>query len=396
MAKRMRKGLSLKTWLVLAFVASLLVALPLTALSTQVLGSIQGKWFPSVELKEGEVLSPTDAPVMILKNDGFIRGRIIGGNTPGYHALNLLQSGMPILIFGLCIVAAAALFYRLKLQKPLYVLKNGMEHIARQDLDFTIDYGGGDELGALCEAFDAMRRELNSAFKTLWNVQEQQRRLTQAFAHDLRTPLTVLKGNTDLLALQAENKSLDPEKVLYTADRMQESIARMERYLEAMREMRQMEEWKVLRVPVDLQDFTQRLQASLHVLAQAAGKKLAVNCQSAEEVLLDEMLVLRVLDNLASNALRHARSDVVVDIRVVGSRIVFRVEDDGKGFSQEALHHAFDAFYSGDAARTGQNMGLGMTIARELIRHHGGNIDIGNRIDRGEILGAFVECTLYR
>lgn len=396
MAKGMRKGLSLKNWLVLSFVASLLVALPLTALSTQVLESIQGRCFPSVELKEGEVLSPEDAPVMIVKNGGVISGRVVGGNTPGYHALNLLLSGMPILIFGLCIVAAAALFYRLKLQKPLYVLKNGIEHIARQDLDFTVDYQGGDELGALCDAFDAMRRELNSTFKALWDVQEQQRRLTQAFAHDLRTPLAVLKGNTDLLAFQAENKSLDSEKVLHTAGMMQESILRMERYLEAMREMRQIEEWRVTPAPVYMDQFSKRLQASLQVLAQAAGKKLTVNCQAAGEVVLDEMLVLRVLDNLVSNGLRHARSYVAVFIRFVGDRIVFRVEDDGNGFSREALQHAFDAFYSGDAARTGENTGLGLAIARELVQHHDGNIQIGNRMAGDEILGAFVECTLHR
>ena len=93
-----------------------------------------------------------------------------------------------------CIIAAALLFYRNKLKKPLAELMAASEKISNNDLDFSIEYDSKDELGQLCTSFEIMRTALANNFTEMWRQVEERKQLNAAFAHDLRTPLTVLKG----------------------------------------------------------------------------------------------------------------------------------------------------------------------------------------------------------
>ena len=93
-----------------------------------------------------------------------------------------------------CIIAAALLFYRNRLKKPLAELRTASEKIANNDLDFSIDYDNNDEFGQLCASFEIMRTTLADNFSKMWRQVEERKALNAAFAHDLRTPLTVLKG----------------------------------------------------------------------------------------------------------------------------------------------------------------------------------------------------------
>ena len=98
-----------------------------------------------------------------------------------------------------CIIAAALLFYRNRLKKPLAELRTASEKIANNDLDFSIDYDNNDELGQLCASFEIMRTTLADNFSKMWRQVEERKALNAAFAHDLRTPLTVLKGYNEML-----------------------------------------------------------------------------------------------------------------------------------------------------------------------------------------------------
>ncbi|MDE6622686.1 MAG: HAMP domain-containing protein, partial [Lachnospiraceae bacterium] len=94
---------------------------------------------------------------------------------------------------------AGILFYRLKLRTPIAVLNSGTERIRRHDLDFSIPEVSADELGQICAAFETMRGDLMRTNQELWRQAEERRRLNAAFAHDLRNPITVLKGTVKML-----------------------------------------------------------------------------------------------------------------------------------------------------------------------------------------------------
>ena len=98
----------------------------------------------------------------------------------------------------LCIITATLLFYRNKLKKPLTELKAASEMISNNNLNFSIKYDSKDELGELCSSFETMRFTLANNFSEMWRQMEERKQLNAAFAHDLRTPLTVLKGYNEI------------------------------------------------------------------------------------------------------------------------------------------------------------------------------------------------------
>ena len=122
---------------------------------------------------------------------------------------------------------AAVLFYRIKLKKPIKLLQAGTEHIRANDLDFSIPAVSTDELGQICAAFETMRLELLKTNQALWRQAEERKRLNAAFAHDLRNPITVLKGSLKLL----RNGTADEQAI----DRLESYTLRIEQYVEADR-----------------------------------------------------------------------------------------------------------------------------------------------------------------
>lgn len=130
--------------------------------------------------------------------------------------------------FSLCIIAAMLLFYRNNLKKPFEELWGASEKIANNDLNIFIDYEREDELGQICTAFKMMRTTLEDNFSKMWRQIEERKELNAAFAHDLRTPLTVLKGYSDML------QDSDNPQTRRIAVTMSKNIFRMERYVSSM------------------------------------------------------------------------------------------------------------------------------------------------------------------
>ena len=166
--------------------------------------------------------------------------------------LDVVQMAGAVLFPVLGLSAAAALFYRWKLEKPISILSEGTARIQANDLDFSIPQISQDELGQICAAFETMRGELLRSNRALWRQAEERRRLNAAFAHDLRNPITVLKGSVRLL----RQNPAAPE----TLDRLESYTLRLERYVEAMSAVERLEQmpvrpagvpWAVLRAELE-------------------------------------------------------------------------------------------------------------------------------------------------
>ena len=125
----------------------------------------------------------------------------------------LLSFLMFPLWFGACIFAAARRFFRMRLAPGLAVLDDAAARIADQNLDFTVAYNRDDELGRLARSFETMRASLAESQRALWRTAEERKRLNAAFAHDLRTPLTILKGKIELLEGRAQSGQTTGEQL---------------------------------------------------------------------------------------------------------------------------------------------------------------------------------------
>lgn len=117
-----------------------------------------------------------------------------------YHGCYFAMTCLPVLYIIVGIGSAAAIYYRVKLKVPILQLQKGMKRIQDNDLDFSIEYSSDDELGKLCRSMEKMRTELCHNNKALWETLRQRKLLNASVAHDLRTPITVLRGYIDFLS----------------------------------------------------------------------------------------------------------------------------------------------------------------------------------------------------
>lgn len=175
-----------------------------------------------------------------------------------YDILGISSGAVYPVSFIVCLIVTSVLFYKKTLQKPLEILGSAADKIASSNLDFEIHYDRQDELGRLCLSFEKMRRALRDNNLELWRQIEERKRLNAAFAHDLRTPLTVLKGQSEILVKYTSHMSA--EKVIETAEMMQRHIARLENYVDTMNTLQRFEDIELHRQAVDRTLFLKQLR----------------------------------------------------------------------------------------------------------------------------------------
>ena len=251
-------------------------------------------------------------------------------------------------------------------KRPISVLQMGMERIQAHDLDFTSPEGSRDELGQVCAAFETMRGELLRTNQELWRQAEERKRLNAAFAHDLRNPVTVLKGTVKLLRRGgAEEQALD---------RLDAYTRRIEQYVEAMSGIQRLEQLPVQRGPVSLARLGEELEETVRLLAPALERSCTV--PEAGQAALDHGLFLTAAENLIANAARFARTRVDISLRAGGGFLTLAVADDGPGFPPELLKTGPKPF--GQQSGEADHLGMGLYGSALLCRKHGGELRLKN------------------
>lgn len=304
--------------------------------------------------------------------------------------LNILQFVLPVFFVILSLVLADIVFYRIKLKKPLSVLQSGAERIRQQDLDFEIKKCADDELGMLCSAFEKMRIELLNNNRELWRQIEERKRLNAAFSHDLRNPVTVLKGNATLLKKYFKNKNFDNDNVEETISLISQYTNRIEGYIEAMTMAQKLEDWKCSPTSINWSVLTKELEHSLSFLCEDVGKKIMFSSYGANgELFVDRTIIQNVAENLVNNALRYAKSIVNVKISHKDEKMMISILDDGSGFQPAILRKGAAPFLRGDNTTEQEHFGMGLYICRLLCEKHGGNLVIENTTDGAKVTAFF-------
>lgn len=299
-----------------------------------------------------------------------VTGGLITENT-----LTLLQFGLPMLFYIAALVLTASLFYRLKLKQPLSVLMDGAQHMMGHDLDFSISTESNDELGQLCTAFETMRQSLLESSRELWRQAEERKRLNAAFSHDLRNPITVLKGSSKL-AVQCADSGNIPQ-LMENLNRIEAYTARMERYVETMSRVQHLEQLEPRKSRISAAKLNTDMKKALDFAAAESGKKLDYYGLSDEiELMLDQEMLFQITENLAANALRFAKQSVSVRFSIEGENLKLMIADDGCGFSAELLKSGIRPF--GKGTEEAGHFGMGLYICDLLCRKHGGCLKIAN------------------
>lgn len=287
--------------------------------------------------------------------------------------------------FGGGILLAAFLFYRNKLKKPIALINRSAHKIAESDLDFSLRYDSKDEMGRLCASLETMRQALETSQRSMWRMMEERKRLNAAFAHDLRTPLTVLRGYADFLCQYVPEGKVGQEKLLATLSSISRHTLRLESYVHTMSETNKLEDMEIRAEKIRVSDLSGQIASAAEALkAQLAVEISIVNRISAEYVCADAQVVLRVVENLLSNALRFAHERVEIGLCLEGANLIAKVADDGDGFTPEALREAARPYYREGAVEPGRvHFGLGLYICKTLCERHGGQLVWCNGVQGG-------------
>lgn len=311
-----------------------------------------------------------------------------------YYTAGVLEILLPCLFFAVGSCLCAWGFYSMKLKKPLDLLLNAAERISKNELDFTMEYESVDEMGRLVRAMDAMRSELSKSHREMWDMMEERRKLNASIAHDLRTPLTVMKGYTEYLTRNLPAGRVDEGKLMETVGNLSLAAERMESYVNQVRDLQALDAVPVERKSAYLADFFGQLKTAYTSLAAPQGIRFEMGEVPALTLLLDEKLLSRILDNIVSNALRFAKSKISMEAAWQDGLLTVTVNDDGSGFSEKALESAAKPFYKEN--RQNDHYGLGLSICDTLCRKLDGKLTLKNNDDGGACVEISIRAEIER
>lgn len=262
--------------------------------------------------------------------------------------------------------AAGVLFYHIKLKMPIAVLQKGTERILNHDLDFSVPEVSKDELGQICRGFETMRAELLKANQELWEQAEERKRLNAAFSHDLRNPVTVLKGTIKLIRQGKEDGQ--------AFERLEDYVLRIENYVEAMSGIQKLEQLPFQEKECAYSQLHAELLDTVKFLAPAMETSVIV--PETGHVKLDHGIFLNVAENLIRNGARFAQNNLSVYLEARKGCLLLTVADDGSGYPEKLLQDGPRPF--GKMSEETEHFGMGLYSARILCLKHRGSLELKN------------------
>ena len=265
-----------------------------------------------------------------------------------------------------------------RLQKQLVPIMNATEEISSQNLDFEIGHSNIKEFEDVLLSFSKMRDDLKMSLEKQWHAEQLQREQIAALAHDLKTPLTVIQGNIDLI----NETELDDEQRLY-ASYITESSERIGIYIKALIDIsRTIAGYQLHLEKFDIADYMGQIKAQASSLCLTKGICLQLETGANLGTLkADKLLLERAIMNVISNALDHSppQGTIYVTVQKTDCFLHISITDEGGGFTPEALHHAQEQFFMGDKSRTSNmHFGMGLYITSSIIKQHGGQLVLSN------------------
>lgn len=376
------KNLSIKKTFCLIVIITSIVVILLSAASVQICSNIRDQILLShAFIFQPSIFQPEENGRYILEE-----GDAIANNEPVkftdqevimFKTAQTLIVFLPVIFSFAGIACASSLFYRIKLKEPLNALKQGIVHIADNDLSFSIGYQKQDELGQLCGAFEKMRRELMDNNRRMWALVDERKKINASISHDLRTPITVIKGYSEYLDRNIGKDVLTEDGTREIAGYIHQAASRLEDYANSVHEVQALEDMSLEYKKVALSYLMKEMQTQLSILSEQHQTKINISEQLPEQtVSIAPAAVFRIVENVVSNALRCCQSQIDLDFSYSQPFLTITVTDDGKGFSVQDQAEAVNYFYKGKKEK--EHFGIGLTICKILAEKHSGTISLDN------------------
>lgn len=294
-------------------------------------------------------------------------------------ALPDFLGSMLALLVGLCGLLAGlnTRRYTRLLRQDAKTITAATQAIAHQRLNDPFTAGARvRELGEALEAMDLLRKNLAESLEHQWAMEQQRQRELAALTHDLKTPLTIISGNGELLAeetLSAVQQG-SVEAILRGAERLENYLSRLRALSDGDGREEQVQ-------PVPLSELFRLWRTAGEGLCAPKGIHFQAEEPPALLLTLRQEAVNRAVLNLLDNAARYAGTggEVRLSAGIVGEMLTVSVTDSGPGFTPEALARAGRGLYTSDASRSQEgHTGWGLCYARQVAKDHGGELRLWN------------------
>jgi signal transduction histidine kinase len=300
---------------------------------------------------------------------------------PLFSAASLRDPIMRFLLWGglaaIGIAAALTFFISQRLLSPVRALTTAARKLGKGDLSQRVEYGGKGEMGELALTFNSMAGDLERAEKL-------RRDLVADTAHELRTPLSNIRGYLEAV----RDGLVKPDAA--TIDSLHEEATLLSRLVDDLQELALAEahELKLVRQPEDIGGVIAQAVSSMQADAALKGVNLKAELPAGlPQCDVDAQRIGQVLRNLLANAVTHtpAGGSITVSAALAGEQVEVSVSDTGEGIPLEEQANIFERFYRADKSRSRRTggSGLGLTIARRLVEAHGGCIRVQSEPGKG-------------
>ena len=278
----------------------------------------------------------------------------------------------------LIVVPIFMAFYLMRpMMTALISLENAAREIGRGNLEVDVLKGPHTSrrhlpvVKILADAFDNMRLELKENH-------ERQSRIMMSISHDLKTPLTLIKGYIEALK---DGMAKTPDEVAEYAQVIHDRTILLEERISDLIHFARLQttDWKARFASIPLYQFLDEAAGIFRNDTIVRKRKFDHDLNLPSEVMVrgDRKMLFQVLENLFDNSCRYTEEGDTIRLtaRIENEKAVIRLEDSGPGIKEEHIPYIFDNFYRADSGRNTRGLGIGLDSAKTIVRNHGGDID---------------------
>lgn len=295
----------------------------------------------------------------------LFRDELVG---PLYESVRIFAI---VAIVALLIAGAASWLVAGRVLEPVRLVRHTAERISESDLRRRIPVRGKDDVARLAATFNQMLDRLEVAF-------EVQRDFIDDAGHELRTPITVVRGHLELI-------SDEPAQRAQTMDLVMDELNRMNRIVDDLLLLAKSEQPDFLEYGnVNVTDLTVDTLANARVLGE---RQWGLDEFAESGVRADGQRLRQALMQLLTNAVQHTQAGdgIAIGSRITDDRLRLWVRDTGSGINAQDVHRVFERFQRGSRARRGEGAGLGLAIVRSIAEAHGGTVHADSTPDEGSV-----------
>ncbi|MFD0232979.1 ATP-binding protein [Streptomyces decoyicus] len=284
---------------------------------------------------------------------------------------DLVRSVQGGLVPVVLLAAVLALLAARTVLRPVRRLARATRRLATGELSIRVEEKGHDELAELAHTFNETAGALEHTVGELREQEALARRFVADVSHELRTPLAAMTMVSSVLEEDADQLTPD---TAHAARTVSAETAKLARLVDDLIEISRFDA-RAVALTVHELDMAEAVRATL--AARGWTDRVAADLPAGIRARLDRRRLDVIVANLVGNALRHGAPPVTVTVRAADDRLTLAVADHGPGLAPEVARHVFDRFYKADSARSrSEGSGLGMAIALENARLHGGTIEL--------------------